>query len=735
MNAIPANLAEHSDLATTSTITKPPLLTTANSDATASSESKLDQCIETKRAEIKAYFHQTYSLYESLFDTITSDEAYYLRAETLRHPLVFYFGHTATFFINKFTVGKYIQKRINQRFESMFAIGVDEMSWDDLDKKNYQWPTIDAVREYRLQVRNLVDDVITNMPLTLPIQQDSLAWVVLMGIEHERIHLETSSVIIRMLPLEYVQSHPSWKPCNSNGPAPINKLLPVEGKKLVLGKSYQADTYGWDNEYGAREVEVATYQCSQYLVSNQEFLEFVNDGGYQEPDYWTEEGKAWLAYTKAEIPRFWLKDKKNLKPKYLQRNLLSEILLPMNWPVEVNYLEAKAFCNWKSRRTKAHIRLPTEAEWMLLRDKLPTDITQWDTAPGNINLEHHASSSPVDQHQTGDFFDIIGNVWQWTETPIDGYPGFQVHELYDDFSTPTFDGKHNIFKGGSWISTGNEATRHARYAFRRHFFQHAGFRYIESQTQEVPVDKVNVYETDDLISQYLEFHYGASYFNVPNYPVSCIEASLKYATDVATTRALDLGCSVGRSTFELAKYFDHVDGIDFSARFIQQGFQLLENGSVRFTAATEGELVEFKEVSLASLGYAELKNKVVFSQGDACNLKPQFKDYDLIFCGNLIDRLYDPALFLELITQRLNSNGYLVLTSPYTWLEEYTEKSKWLGGVKVNGENFSTLDGLKEKLESQYQLVEVADIPFVIRETQRKFQHSVAQMSVWKKNG
>jgi hypothetical protein len=73
----------------------------------------------------------------------------------------------------------------------------------------------------------------------------------------------------------------------------------------------------------------------------------------------------------------------------------------------------------------------------------------------------------------------------------------------------------------------------------------------------------------------------------------------------------------------------------------------------------------------------------------------------------------------------------LVLTSPYTWLQEFTERDKWLGGIKVNGENQSTLDGLKARLSSQFKLLSVQDLPFVIRETQRKFQHCVAQMTIW----
>jgi formylglycine-generating enzyme required for sulfatase activity len=57
---------------------------------------------------------------------------------------------------------------------------------------------------------------------------------------------------------------------------------------------------------------------------------------------------------------------------------------------------------------------------------------------------------------------VIGNVWQHTETPTMPFNGFRTHPIYDDFSVPTFDTRHNMIMGGSWISTGNEATRHAR---------------------------------------------------------------------------------------------------------------------------------------------------------------------------------------------------------------------------------------------------------------------------------
>ena len=98
---------------------------------------------------------------------------------------------------------------------------------------------------------------------------------------------------------------------------------------------------------------------------------------------------------------------------------------------------------------------------------------------------------------------------------IDGFNNFTVHPLYDDFSTPTFDGKHNLIKGGSWISTGNELLKSSRYAFRRHFYQHAGFRYVVANTPEIPVTKVNPYETSEDICQKIVQEYdGANIYAV-----------------------------------------------------------------------------------------------------------------------------------------------------------------------------------------------------------------------------
>ena len=682
---------------------------------------------EKKRAEILEYFHATYDLDEKLYDTLKEDAVFYLRADRLRHPLIFYFGHTAAFFVNKLIIARVIEHRINPRFESLFAVGVDEMSWDDLDATHYDWPTRAEVKAYRDQVRELMDRLIRTLPLDLPLAWEDPFWGVMMGIEHERIHLETSSVLIRQLPLDRVRRLDFWDICREAGEPPANELIGVPAGEVVLGKGKDHPLYGWDNEYGRHEARVEGFSASRYLVSNREFLGFVEAGGYRERSFWTEEGWNWRGFKGAEHPLFWVKRETG----WGLRTMLEVIDLPWNWPVEVNYLEAKAFCNWLAAKSGRPIRLPTEDEWHRLRDlsQIP-EPTAWGTAPGNINLEHACSPCPVDRFAFGEFCDVIGNVWHWTETAIYPFHGFGIHPWYDDFSTPTFDTKHNLLMGGSWISTGNEATRDARYAFRRHFFQHAGFRYLETaRPVELHEDQ---YETDALTAQYCDAHYGPEHFGVPNFAVTCAEICRELTRGRAHAHALDLGCAVGRASLELAAGFDRVTGLDFSTRFFRLAARMQEEGYLRYALTEEGEVLSYHEIALASLGLEEVRGKVSFYQADACNLPEKFTGYDLVLAANLIDRLYSPRRFLTGIRERMNPGGLLVITSPYTWLEEFTKKEEWLGGYREAGENVSTLQGLTDLLTPHFRMIgEPRDVPFVIRETRRKFQHSVAELTVW----
>ena len=685
---------------------------------------------EEKRQELKRYFENSWHTYEALFGLINNDEAYYLRPEPLRHPLIFYFGHTATFYINKLILGKYINQRVNERIEAICAVGVDEMSWDDLDSSHYDWPSVEDVRAYRRHVYQLVHDLIDQMPLTLPITQDSLAWIILMGCEHERIHLETSSVIMRMLPLKHLTANGSWNSCQDSATGVENTLVDIAGRAVCLGKKAQDLTYGWDNEYGQETQNLEDFKVSKYLVSNEEFLVFVKDGGYEKSQFWTQEGQAWLRFKQAKMPRFWLQ--KN--GEYFQRNLLDEMPLPMNWPVEVNYLEAKAFCHWKSAQTQTNVRMPTESEWYRLREEVTGEVYEWNEAKGNVNLSYFASSCPVNRFQQGELFDVCGNVWQWTETPIDAFTGFSVHPLYDDFSTPTFDGKHNLIKGGSWISTGNETIISSRYAFRRHFFQHAGFRYVEASSQTLPQPSVNAFERDEKVCQQLHSHYVLP--TSDNFSTQLAYQVVEWVGEFAakTDKLLHAGCSVGRASFDMSPSFTQIDAVDFTARYIQFGVQLQQNEAVRFQSVNLGEIVDFHEVSLTSLSLPN-HNNIQFSQADCVNLKPIFNNYDVVVLQQVLEKSYDPKAVLSNIKKRLKVGGLLIVASNYVFDEIHCKKENWLCGIKKNGENVTGRDGLAQQLQPAFKLCDAKMIQNSIALNAMQCLTEHIDVTVWQYQG
>jgi len=242
----------------------------------------------------------------------------------------------------------------------------------------------------------------------------------------------------------------------------------------------------------------------------------------------------------------------------------------------------------------------------------------------------------------------------------------------------------------------------------------------------------NIYETDTSTSQYCDFHYGDEYFGVKNFPKNSVELLIPFIKNINTKKVLDLGCSVGRSSFEFSNHFEEVVAIDYSHKFVEVAQNLQQSVQIDYNVTLEGHITEKRSIDLKTLGLAQNKDNIKFSQGDAQNLDVSFNNFDLIYCSNLIDRLQDPRVFLKDIQSRLSENGILVLLSPYTWLEEYTVKENWLGGYSENGQDIYTLETLKKEL-STLELAQCIDVEFVIKETNRKFQHTISQMSIWTK--
>ncbi|KAK7200022.1 5-histidylcysteine sulfoxide synthase [Novymonas esmeraldas] len=640
-----------------------------------------------KMEEIRNYVHNTMELFERVFDCLLFEESFLVPPiHKLRHPMIFYYGHTACFYINKLCVAG-LTERLNPNLEEMCATGVDEMSWDDLNEAHYSWPSVESVCEYRRQVRDCIDRLMSSgkfaleMPLTLAnsTKNDANAfwWVMLMGAEHERIHIETASVHVRELPMKYVATAMAdfWQRCpDASTRAPINELVPIEGGKVQVGRTPDSRLYGWDCDYshGNNVVEVAPFKASKYVVSNAEFFAFIKADGYRVQRYWDDEGWRWAQWKKPEHPWFWVRDE-TFSSGFALRLQTELIDLPWDWPCELNNLEAHAFCAFKSEQLGTKVRMLTEEEWTLLYDRyICKDQPDWgEKAPGNLNLERYQSSCPVNQFQHGDLYDVIGNVWQHCETSVYPYPGFQVQPFYDDFSVPTFDGRHACMKGGAWVSTGNEATRDARYAFRRHFFQYIGLRYVEGPEVQRTQSRRNGLGLDPEVDAVTDMCFRDSFQGAPNGCVAIAEYARRMFAQHATappSRAMDIACGGGRISFELTTTFQQVIGVDYTARRLMPAFAIRERGDCQYSVESiEGGERTARVVKSDKFPWGRTRERATFFQADPTNLHAHLTNFSLVVCWNCLERSYRPSAIPAHLLGRVVKGGLLVIGGDFNW--------------------------------------------------------------------
>ncbi|MEM9136458.1 MAG: 5-histidylcysteine sulfoxide synthase [Cyanobacteria bacterium P01_F01_bin.42] len=430
---------------------------------------QLDRC---DRSTLLDYFENSWQLEDTLMRSLVSNDIFYVNPDPLRNPLVFYLGHSAVFYINKLVNVGLLDQRINPHYEILFEIGVDPTTPEELEEatRHINWPAAEDVWRYREDVRETIVNVINAVSLDLPIHPEHPLWALMMGIEHSRIHFETSSMLLRQLPVMDLERPDQWRYAPSHGSAPDNPLVEITGGKASLGKSVDATTYGWDSDYGHQTDRVAPFAASQHLVTNGEFLKFVQAGGYDNREWWDDESWQWKTEHQVCHPKFWTLNGST----YRYRAMFDELDLPLDWPVEANHHEAMAYCRWMGQKT----RLMTEAEWAVASGNDTGEVED------NYNLHlKYSSPSPVgtlDNDQDKGIYDLRGNVWEWLGDNFLGLPGFEPHPLYQDYSEPFFDSQHKVMRGGSWASTGAYGAACCRNWFRPNFYQHAGFRLAQS---------------------------------------------------------------------------------------------------------------------------------------------------------------------------------------------------------------------------------------------------------------
>ncbi len=248
----------------------------------------------------------------------------------------------------------------------------------------------------------------------------------------------------------------------------------------------------------------------------------------------------------------------------------------------------------------------------------------------------------------------------------------------------------------------------------------------------------DAYSSERVLREYLLFHYGAeseilSLGLGPREGLGFAERTVTELLDASSLQeeganGLDLGCAVGRSSFELARHCLEVTGIDFSLNFIRVAEVLRDTGELAYEYVTQGERLAS---AIARIPKEVNRSRVNFVSGDACDLPRDCGTFDVVHAANLLCRLPDPCALLGRLPDLVRPGGQLLLATPFSWLEEFTPRDKWVGGLE--GTETESTEALKATLLPSFHLEKEMDLPFLLREHERKFQYGISLGTRWRR--
>ncbi|HTH61313.1 MAG TPA: SUMF1/EgtB/PvdO family nonheme iron enzyme [Paraburkholderia sp.] len=403
---------------------------------------------------------------DSLFD-IVKPEFLYERPIRERHRIVFYIGHLEAFDRNLFDQRLFALPSSDARLDRLFAFGIDPVDGALPADMPSDWPRIEQVRAYAREAREQIDAQLASVELRADAPANEAgAQLLNVAIEHRLMHVETLAYMLHQLPLAQKTALSARSVLRDAMRTVASSTVSVPAGRAELGMTAERGIFGWDNEFGAQQVDVPAFEIDRYMVTNDAYLQFVEDGGYDEREWWTDADWAWKEAEHVAKPVCWEKR----DGEWRLRTMFDDIALPLAWPVYVSHAEASAFARWRG------MRLPTEAEWhRAAHGASPSasdnfDFRHWD--PVAVDSTPHSVS---DWGVEG----LYGNGWEWTSTIFGPLPGFRPFPFYEGYSANFFDGQHYAMKGGS----ARTAQCMLRPTFRNWFqprYQHAysGFRCV-----------------------------------------------------------------------------------------------------------------------------------------------------------------------------------------------------------------------------------------------------------------
>jgi len=383
---------------------------------------------------------------------IVRREALYERPIPDRHRIVFYLGHLEAFEGNLLRETAGGMPSFHPEFDRLFAFGIDPVGTALPSDRPEDWPSLAEIYDYNQRLREQIDA-----------RAGADAQLLNVAIEHRLMHCETLAYMLHRLPLEQ-----KLRPLGSAAAVSREALKPamveVPGGPVTLGLSSNSADFGWDNEFEAHTVEVPAFAIDKYKVSNGQYLEFMDAGGYEKRAFWTDADWEWRVAQNVTHPAFWRRGAGG----WLYRGMFEEGALPLDGAVYVSHAEASAYARWAGKK------LPTEPQWQrAAREAQPvgnTDFRYWEPTPVNAFPETRSAFGAVE---------MIGNGWEWTSTVFAPFAGFEPFPFYPGYSANFFDGEHFVMKGGSPRTAACMLRPSFRNWFQPHYpYVYAGFRCV-----------------------------------------------------------------------------------------------------------------------------------------------------------------------------------------------------------------------------------------------------------------
>ncbi|MEZ4885076.1 MAG: ergothioneine biosynthesis protein EgtB [Chitinophagales bacterium] len=319
------------------------------------------------------------------------------------------------------------------------------------NRGNLSRPSVEDIYKYRAYVDQQMQEWLSETDLTKELHD-----LVTIGLNHEQQHQELLLTDIKYI----LGNNPLFPKYKEIIAAPTNNQLTdgwlsVEGGKYVIG--YQGDDFYYDNEKGVHTIFLHNYEVQDRLVTNGEFIEFIEAGGYQQYQHWLSAGWSWVNENKATQPMYWYKIEGQW---YLYKLSGLQQVNPYEPVTHVNFFEADAFARWKGKR------LPTEFEWeVACRHYAPTIAAE-------ANFSDRATLHPIVQQNGNN--QMYGDVWEWTNSSYLAYPYYEKV----DGALGEYNGKFMIdqmvLRGGSCATSQN----HIRPTYRNFFPTHSQWQFM-----------------------------------------------------------------------------------------------------------------------------------------------------------------------------------------------------------------------------------------------------------------